>query len=385
MHKTRVRKEIQIMGIKRPKTQVTSGFVSSVLDLIKDCVTVPDDLWDSDPNILIFDDCVLELNTGNTRPHSPDDYATSKLPFKYDPIVKSDEWEKFLNSTVPDSKDFLQEFAGLSATSETKHEIALWLYGPPGGGKSTFIAGLESMLGSKCGILGLSEIERSSFALTSLMGKTLLVATESSQIIKHSHLINAIISGEPVMVERKYEDAFSYTPHAKIVWAMNELPPIQKDGVGLFRRVVPIHFPGVLRELRDPRMKETIASQGQAIINWALEGLARLRARGRFEIPKHLLDAQGLYREQNDNIVLFLEECCVAVEKVDEKGHYQKTQSRPMYDKYLEWCKRHRSNPLNIKAFAADLQQKGFEKKPIDGRECWIGLVFSDGEFDVVM
>ncbi len=39
-------------------------------------------------------DHVLDLNTGTTREHSPEDYATSKLPFNYDPKAKSAAMEE---------------------------------------------------------------------------------------------------------------------------------------------------------------------------------------------------------------------------------------------------------------------------------------------------
>lgn len=374
------------MGVKRANTTVTSSLISSVTEMIKDFVRIPDDVFDSNPDIIVFDDCVLELTTGKTRPHSPSDYVTSKLPFKYDPTAHSQEWDDFLETTVPESREFLQRFVGLCMTPETKYETALWLWGPPGGGKSTFIRGVEVMLGSKCGVLGLHEIERSSFALTSVIGKTLLVATESSNVIQHAHLINAMISGEMITIDRKHIEAVSYVPRAKIIWAMNELPPIEKDGVGLFRRVVPVHFPGVMSELRDPKVKEAIANAGPAIFNWALVGLNKVRAENRLEIPPHLVAAQGVYREANNTVAVFLEECCEVVEPKNTSGHYQKTQSQTLFTSYQDWCRKNRRKAMNIKTFGAEMLARGFQKKPLNGRENWIGVVLSgDSEFEVLM
>jgi phage/plasmid-associated DNA primase len=66
---------------------------------------------------------------------------------------------------------FSQEFSGYALTTDVSHEIALWLCGPPGGGRSTFITGLEAMLGEKVGTLGLGEIERSRFALADILAR----------------------------------------------------------------------------------------------------------------------------------------------------------------------------------------------------------------------
>jgi putative DNA primase/helicase len=111
----------------------------------------------------------------------------------------------------------LGEFAGYCLTVDTSHELAVWLYGPPGGGKSTFIEGFKAMLGKYAGLLGLADIQRSRFALADLPGKTLVVAAEQpSDYISSSHILNAIISGEEILVERKFRDAFTVTPRAKI-------------------------------------------------------------------------------------------------------------------------------------------------------------------------
>jgi hypothetical protein len=38
-----------------------------------------------------------------------------------------------------------------------------------------------------------------------------------------TNVLNAIISGEPLQVERKYRDPVTVIPRRKIAWAMNEL------------------------------------------------------------------------------------------------------------------------------------------------------------------
>ena len=58
---------------------------------------------------------------------------------------------------MPKAASFLQEFAGYCLTTDTAHEIAVWLHGPPGSGESTFIEGLKGMLGPRAGLLGLAD------------------------------------------------------------------------------------------------------------------------------------------------------------------------------------------------------------------------------------
>src|ERR671913_1090273 len=153
--------------------------------------------------------------------------------------AKAPAWERFLREVAgEDVAPFLQEFAGYALTTDTSHELALWLYGPPGGGRSTFLAGLGAMLGPRAGLLGLSEIQRNRFALADVPGKTLLTATEQpAGYMKASYVLNALISGDKLKVEEKFKPAYDVYPRAKVLWAMNELPRVPSANDGLFRRV----------------------------------------------------------------------------------------------------------------------------------------------------
>jgi phage/plasmid-associated DNA primase len=53
-----------------------------------------------------------------------------------------------------------------------------------------------------------------------------------------------------------------------------------------------------------------IATEGAGILNWSLEGLARLRERGRFEVPEVIESATQGWKESNDVAAMFVDECC---------------------------------------------------------------------------
>ena len=346
----------------------TNSLLSSVTELTRVKVSIPDDAWDADPDILVCKNGTLRISSRKPGPHKRTYYATSAVPYDYDPKAIPVVWRYFLNNTVPAAKAFLQEFAGYALTTNMTHELALWLFGPPGSGKSTFLAGLQAMLGHRAGLLGLAEIERNRFALADLPGKTLVVASEQpSSYLASTNVLNQIISGEPLQVERKYRDPITIVPRCKVAWAMNELPRVADANSGLFRRVKVVKFPVLPPDERDPEIKRDIEGEGAGILNWALEGLEQLQKRGRFDVPAGVEEATTQFRENNDVPALFVADKCIIDADAREKAS-------ALYSEYRQWCEDNGHRPQSSTRLADDWQRLGFERKRIKGSSYYQGV-----------
>jgi P4 family phage/plasmid primase-like protien len=271
----------------------------------------------------------------------------------------------------------MRRFAGYCLTSETKYELALWLWGPPGGGKSTYIEALCAMLGAKACVLGLSEIERSQFALSQLPGRNLAISTEMpAKIIRAANVINAIISGELIPVERKYINPYTIRPHAKVIWGMNMLPTIGNEGVGIFRRVLPVHFPAILESERDPKLKEAILRSPMAVANWALEGLRDLQQRQSLDVPTELVNARDQYKEHNDVTLCFVNESC-------ERDPNSRVKTTFLHQKYRDWATKNGYRAMSVRNFAHDLDRLGFTNIKPHNISYYQGLRFiEDADLD---
>src|SRR5574341_613589 len=199
----------------------TKRLLESVAELSRVRIAVPKEKWDAYPDYIPFRNGVLYIPTRELLPHHPDYFFTSGLCYDYDPNAVCPNFRHVVEDTIPSANDFVQEFAGYALTTDTRYELAIWFYGPPGSGRSTILTGFQAMLGGRVGSLGLADIERSRFALTNIPGKTLLISTEQpSMYFTATHILNAIISGETIEVDRKYRDPVQIEPRAKMVWAM---------------------------------------------------------------------------------------------------------------------------------------------------------------------
>lgn len=358
----------------------TAALVSSVTELTKIKIYQDDSIFDSNADYLVCGNGTLHIPTKELGNHNPELYATSGVGYDYDPTAKASNWQLFLMdltlSTFQAVVDFLQEFAGYALTTDTKHELAVWLYGPPGSGKSTFLEGLQAMLGDRAGLLGLAEIERSRFALANLPGKTLVVSTEQpNSFLASTAVLNAVISGEPVNVDRKFRDAIEVTPRCKIAWAMNELPRVSDPNSGLFRRVKVVEFPAIPESNRDPGLKERIRNEGAGILNWALVGLDRLRKRGRFDIPTEIVTATANFKDNNDIPARFIEDVCIVGN--DATGEPLRVKSSNLYNQYKFWCEDNGHKPQSSTSLANDWKRLGFEKRRLNDGNYYFGVGLS--------
>jgi len=371
-----IRKEIKkvLSRARSEGIRPNNGMLSSVVEMARVEIAVPNEKWDSHPDFLPCKNGNLHIPTKTLLPHMPDIYATSQLPFDYDPAAECPAFMHALKQ-IPDAVDFLQEFAGYALTTDVSYELAIWLQGMPGTGKSTILTGLQAMLGERSGILGLAEIEMSRFALADLPGKTLVVSSEQPDgYLKASHIVNQLISGEQIRIEQKFKDAIIVKPHVKVIWAMNNLPRVNDANNGIMRRVKVIKFPPLADADRDPNLKEQIKTEGAGILNWALIGLERLRERKRFLIPPAVQGATDDFIHKNDIPKLFVEESGAKVDYNDPKC---RTQSQFLYDSYSDWCRRNGHKPMSSTKMAEEWKRLGFDRIRIGGATYWTGIEIS--------
>jgi P4 family phage/plasmid primase-like protien len=345
----------------------TSGRMDSVRVMARALTAKHVSEWDADPDLLVCGNGTLHIPTMELKAHDAEHYQTSGVAFDYDATATAPTFEMVLRQTVPDAAAFIQEFAGYALTTDTRYEICLWFAGPPGSGKSTVIEGLRAMLGSRCGLLGLADLERNTFALTNVPGKTLLISTEQpGGYMQVTHILNQLVSGETISVNRKYRDPVDVVPRAKLAWAMNDLPRVADSNDGLFRRVKIVKFPA-LSGMPNPAIKERVKAEGAGVLNWALAGLQRLRERGRFDIPQCVAEAVDQFKQTNDVPAMFVSECCiVAPDKF--------AGSTSLYEAYKTWAISNGHKPQSSTSIATDWRRFGFERRRQGFGNVWQGV-----------
>lgn len=366
-----VSKEIQqIVG-----TKATARGVQNAIALLKGWLSKPSDIWMSTGGVtLVFTNGTYDFDEMEFREHRVNDYARFSTGYAFDEDAIAPTWSKFLSERFsPEVVSFLQEFSGLCLTRDMRHETGVFLHSPPGAGKSTFIYGLQIMLGTNMWAAVNQKDIATKFGLPVIEGRTLLLATEQpSAFFKDTSTFNSIISGDPITIEKKFKDPYTIYPAAKLIWAMNEPLRVANMEDGIFRRIASISMQPIPQSQMDHTIRDRLDQERAGILNWAIEGAYRLFSSGqklRNRLPDEIKRTNEAWANEMDIAGLFAQECC---EFGDTPAH--KTWPRHLYARYAQWCKDNGYNPKSEVMAAREWTRLGIKVGMRTGRKIYLGI-----------
>ena len=318
-------------------------------------------------NWLSLENGLLDLDEyleGQSRPlmeHTPNYFSFNKLSFIYDSSATCTTWLSFLDQTFScqKTKDLIQEWFGYHLAPHCRHEKFLVAYGKGRNGKSVILKVLSLMLGeSNYRSVGIEAFDpQRTFALASLAEAMANIINDLNEFKKTGEgLLKQFVSGEPITVERKYKDHFTFTPTAKITIATNHHVRWSDKSDGIWKRMILLKFEKQILDesMQDKRLVDSSwwlrSGELSGVLNWALEGLKRLEHRGYFDIPDKVLKDVELCRQNANFAYSFLMENVVE----DTEGQYP---SHWLFRDYQKYCIDNGSTPLQSTNFAYELQR----------------------------
>jgi hypothetical protein len=197
--------------------------------------------------LLPFVNGVLNTKTLVFSSHSPNNYTTHIIPVNYsrEDTIKDTKFAEFLTSIVnnnPMRLKILRACLYLIFTNNLIYQIALYIYGPGGTGKSTFINLLVYLLGKEVTLSSSIHQISSKFGVASIVGKFLVILNDVSLFRgQEPKNIKNIVTQDPMEAEQKYKQPFTFTPNCFIMLTSNVLWDIKNSTTGLARRM--IYFP----------------------------------------------------------------------------------------------------------------------------------------------
>ncbi|WP_292531890.1 phage/plasmid primase, P4 family [Methylocystis sp.] len=293
--------------------------------------------WGDGP-IICCKNGVLALRGRRLWPHDPRLFNLNAIETEYRDDAQALRWMQFLEEVWAEdyvSCDALQEFFGLVLTDETKFQKGFIIVGPARSGKGTIARVLSALLGPKnfCGP-SLNQLSQQ-FGMQSLIGKKLAVVPDArlDNRANRSVITEKLLSiiGEDVQeINRKNREYWSGILRLRVMILSNELPDFKDDTGVIATRFVILQTMNSFLGREDPELSEKLRAELSGILNWALEGWARLAKQGKFIAPGN----GELNEELSSNasaVKAFALECC-------EFGDGFTVAIDTAYNAYRNWC-----------------------------------------------
>ena len=320
----------------------------------------------------------LAVPSDAIREHSPELFITFGLPYSFEEAANCPKWEKYLSEIQPneENRKCLQMLAGLMLVPDCRYNVAFFLYGEAGTGKSVFLEVLQALVGkdNTCNIPFAKMLER--FALPPLTQKLLNavgdmpIIPENGRIADVEGILKDMTSGGSIYVERKGIDGWNAPATARNVFATNELPPFTDRSEGIWDRlrIIPFHqrFRGTDRQ--NPNLINELLEELPGILIWALKGLAMLRKLNTFPECAEGKAVKEEHRGGCDHERAFLQGYA-------EPANGSWCSSDRIYQRYRAWAQDNGYRPVSAGKFKKAVQrlfpQVYVNKSSIDGTRIW--------------
>lgn len=302
---------------------------------------------------------LLDLRTRDLTPHSADWFSTVQLPVRFDPAAPPPgRFLACLRDWTGDDAALtavLQEVTGACLDVHLRVKFFALLVGEGDNGKSAFLAVLRSLLGvANVASVGLDDLARNRFATFGLLGKLAnLVGDQGYVELTDEGKLKQLTGGDLVTFEQKNRDPIFAVNAAKIIVAANTPPTFGDKSPAVWSRLVLVPFDQVVPPAqRDPTLLDgrTWAGELPGVLNWALAGLQRLHANGRFTDCPRVRAARDRHRADSNPARAFL----LGQYREDPTGGFVATDE--MYAAYRGWCEQTgHSRPLTLPTFAREI------------------------------
>lgn len=337
----RVRKDVatQLVDLPGGVELVTAASINAIEDLMMSYTAMhPDDFNQHDRALINCRNGMLNIETMDLQAHKPELFSTVQIPWTYNPSADCPGWKAWLEERLPEAevRDLIQEMFGYClAGNRINYHKFFFLYGDGGTGKSTVVDILTRMIGKENTVsLQLQELDNP-FTRAMLVGKRLYLAKELTRdSLKHIGLVKAITSGDPINVEKKHKDGYSYYPQGRFVMESNVRANTPDSSDGFFRRLLQVTFrKKIKKDEMDFSLAEKLALEMEGIFFWALQGLKRLMERGHFAETADSREAAEQLEMHRASVKAFMDHC---VELVDDMAF--KISATSLFTTYNDWC-----------------------------------------------
>lgn len=297
---------------------------------------------DTNKDILVVANGVVDLRTGELREGCPSDYTSVLVDTKYDPMLATNKIDAFFASIFNDEKDvidYVQCLLGYAITGHTQEQVWCIFTGIGSNGKSLLMSIIAKLMGAAYCAAAPAEIffkrnQRTQAGAATAHLQTLKATricykeeTDPTEALNTELL--KMVTGESIISSRGlYEKKFvNFESMAFPILLCNHKPDIDVDDYALLRRIIVIPFTNTYcspddpvnpydksnkqHRLRDNDLKRKLMTEEclSQLLTWLVRGAVKwYTSSGLPERPSLITDALEQYRDDNDTLGQFITE-----------------------------------------------------------------------------
>ena len=325
--------------------------------------------WDTNPHVLgLPGGGKLDTRDGSIEQQSAQDHISRSLGTGLpDTEGISKAWDNFVwdclaHYDLADRyavKDYLQQWAGAALTGDCRDEAALFLYGKPGTGKSTFLETLAHVFGDYAYTVQgkrLFDHQGHTQWLAGCRDRRLVTIREmpNTREAWPSDLLNELISGGEVEANFMRQNSINFPSRAHVIFTGNHQPKADAAS-GLWRRLRLVQFQAQ-PETPNTALKTELRADLEGILEWCLVGLDAWENKGRtLDTPAVLLSDIETYRKEANPLERWFDECVIEVSTAT-------TTAATMYESMVAWWGDNVSDkPPSRKSLGTFLTDHGYQ------------------------
>lgn len=326
------------------------------------------DQWDPDPWLLNTPDGVVNLRTGELRPHRAGDYMTRITAVA--PGGRCDLWLAFLDRVTGGDKalvGYLQRLVGYALTGSTREHVLPFAHGSGGNGKGVFIGAIGGAMGdyhktAPIETFAAASGDRHPTELAMLRGARLVTAQETEEGRRWAESkIKMLTGGDRIAARFMRADFFEFTPQFTLLIAGNHKPGLRSVDEAIRRRFHLIPFTVTINASeRDEQLPEKLKTEWGGILAWAIGGCLAWQTEG-LNPPEVIRSATATYLDGQDALGAWLDECCTP----DPNAWTARTE---LFDAWQRWAERNREFVLPRPRFLDALEARGFSERRAPGK-----------------
>lgn len=316
-----IESDAEIRNIARGfSSSLTNRQMDEIMCVLKDIAPKVSPCNDLD--LIPVNNGVFNYKTKTLLPFSPDYVFLSKSRVNYNPLAKNitihndgdgTDWdvESWMNELSDDSEvvHVLWQVLGAILRPNVAWDKSVWFYSESGNnGKGTLCELMRELIGDdNYASIPLADFGKD-FMLEPLLHAQAIITDENDvgTYVDKAANLKAIITGDPVSVNRKFKKPVSYCFRGLVVQCLNEMPRIRDKSDSFFRRQLFIAFTKCFTGKERKYIKHDYLHRPE-VLEYVMFKVLNMDYYS-FDVPAACQDALNEYKEFNDPVRQFLSE-----------------------------------------------------------------------------